>query len=172
MGQKEYILSRQCVPKILNLFCSQAVIHNRTLSGEQCWLATWGPTEPCNMRRNSKHATVCPANLVVLNVFLALHICDGSSSLNYFSVALIKYHEQKQLGVEKVYFTLQSSGHFHCWEKPEQSVRQERKQRPWREGCYLLLAPWFPQLAFPHKSGPPSPGWHHPQWVGASQINC
>lgn len=70
--------------------------------------------EPCNMRRNNKHASVCPANLVVVNVFLALHICDGSSCLSYFSVALIKYHEQKQLGVEKVYFTLQSSGHFHC----------------------------------------------------------
>lgn len=47
------------------------------------------------------------------------------------SIAVIIYHDQKQIGTEGVYFTLQLSGHIHHW------VKLEKKS--WRKVSYYWL---------------------------------
>lgn len=89
-----------------------------------------------------------------------LHHCEWVSS---FSVALIEHHEQKGLGEERVYFSLQSHITVCHWRNSGQA---ETEARP-RRSVFSWLAP----LCFLYTPDPLSQGGHCPWWAGLSHIN-
>lgn len=63
-------------------------------------------------------------------------------------------NDPKDLREERVYFSLQVSGHTPSpREVSTGTSRRHLKQRPW-------MLPW---LATVHRPGPPGQDWHHPQ---------
>jgi hypothetical protein len=70
------------------------------------------------------------------------HPVNGSKQkdrcLPRVSIAVIKHHDQKQPGQERVYFSLQFHTTDHHWGKSGQELRQELIQRPWRNTAYRL----------------------------------
>lgn len=52
------------------------------------------------------------------------------------SVTVMKYSEQNNLGVEEVYLSLQVPVHLRG--KSEKELKQQLKQKPWKDSAY-----WF-----------------------------
>ena len=69
------------------------------------------------------------------------------------SIAVIKTHDQKQLGRKNIYSNLAYS----------QSIIQGSQGRNLEAGCYFLVYyPWFAQFAFLYHPVPLAQGWHCP----------
>lgn len=58
------------------------------------------------------------------------------------SVAMLKYSNQKQPGMERVYLACTSRSQSIIGREPGQELRQELKQKPWHSAVYWL-ALWF-----------------------------
>jgi hypothetical protein len=63
------------------------------------------------------------------------HIKFGAT-LVLVSIAVIKYHDQKQLGKERIYFILELPGHGSSMSEvmastQSRNLKQELEQKPW-----------------------------------------
>lgn len=82
------------------------------------------------------------------------------------SIAVLKHHDSKQHGEERIYFILQLVVHHAgtLGQKFKQGRSQTPGQRPGRSAVY-----WLALLSY--MSGPSAQGWRLPQWAGSSYIN-
>lgn len=94
--------------------------------------------------------------------------------LSWFSTAVIKHHEPKQLREESIYFSLKFPIQVHYWEKSKQELeagtwRQDLTQRSWKNvACWLVPSSLFSLVSY--TNGTFYSGWHPLPWVGPSHI--
>lgn len=71
------------------------------------------------------------------------------------SLLLYTHHDQRQIGEEKLYFSLQVTAHL--WGKPGQELKAEMKRRH----GYSMLPNWFPLLSLACSDSFPRDGTTH-----------
>lgn len=92
--------------------------------------------------------------------------------LSFFSAAVIKCHDHKQLGEEMIHFPLSYSLHPG---KPRQELKagtwgQEMKQNHCMNTAYWLSPQGLLSLLSFYNPGALSQGWQHPWWAEPTHI--
>lgn len=111
------------------------------------------PCPPLTLKFKTLFSVITLTHIVILCIYyIDMHICIYPTNLFgvspmyvgtlvRVSTAVMKHHDQKQLGEERIYFTLQLSSHTSSLTKVRaiiegRNLRPELVQRPWKSMAF------------------------------------